>query len=159
MAARPAGGSIAAVIAILVLMLAGCGDRDAESSAAAQRRQLTRAAMAAVRAYNPATTPYGVYTGRTARRRSVWLRVSARRRVRFSIRFTCPGRSLRAFPDRPPRLGRGGVFSYREHTGRYRLRVSGRVRLLSARGTLRLKAGARRGPGCRTATRWRATLR
>src|SRR3954471_10458030 len=127
MAARPASGSLAAALFLVLLAAVGCADSDPRGSAAAQRRELVRSARSAIRAYNPATTPYGVYTGRTARGGPVRVRVSARRRVRFSIRFDCPGRSLRAFPDHPPRLRRGGAFTYAERGGRYRLRVSGGV--------------------------------
>jgi hypothetical protein len=118
-----------------------------------------RSARAAISAYNPATTPYGVYSGRTVSGGPVQVRVSARRRVHFSIRFSCPGRSLRAFPDHPPRLGRGGAFTYTEHARRYRLAVSGQVGVVSARGTLALRALPVRGRGCRTRITWRATLR
>jgi hypothetical protein len=159
MAARPSRGCLAAASVLLILGAAGCAEREPQGSAAAQRRELARSARAAIRAYNPATTPYGVYAGRTGRGGRVRVRVSARRRVRFSIRFSCAGRSLRAFPDHAPRLRRGGAFSYTERAHRYRLRVSGRVGVVSARGRLALRARPAHGRGCRTRTTWRAALR
>jgi hypothetical protein len=159
MAARPSRGCLAAATFVLTLVSAGCAERDPRGSAAAQRRELVRSAKAAIRAYNPATTPYGVYTGRTARGGPVRVRVSARRRVRFSIRFSCPGRSLRAFPDHAPRLRQGGAFNYTERAHGYRLRVSGRVGVVSAQGRLALRALPARARGCRAHTTWRAALR
>jgi hypothetical protein len=159
MAARPSRGCLAAATALVILGAGGCAAREPRGSAAAQRRELVRSARAAIRAYNPATTPYGVYTGRTARGGRVRVRVSARRRVHFSIRFGCPRRSLRAFPDHAPRLRRGGAFSYTERAHRYELRVSGQVGVVTARGRLWLRARPARGRGCRTRTTWRAALR
>jgi hypothetical protein len=159
MAARPSRGCLAAASLVLILVSAGCAERDPRGSAAAQRRELVRSAKAATRAYNPATTPYGVYTGRAAGGGPVRLRVSARRRVGFSIRFSCPGRSLRAFPDHPPRLRQGGAFHYTERAHRYRLRVSGQVGVVSAQGRLVLRARPARGRRCRAHTTWRAALR
>lgn len=151
MAVRPVCGLAALA---LVLIPAGCGQREPRDSAATQREQLIRTALAALRQYDPATVGPGTYSGQTAAGRSVRLRVSGRRTVSFSIWLGCSGHRLRAFPDRPPALGPDGRFTYRERGRGYRLKVAGRVRPQAARGQVSL---ATRAPsGCRIRTSWRA---
>jgi hypothetical protein len=151
MAFRPPRGLLGALL-VLVLVPAGCGRGDRQrDSAAAQRERLVREAKAALRNYHARAVVPGRYRGRGVR-----LRVGARRRVGFSIRVTCAGRRLRAFSDRPPRLTRGGRFSYRERGRRYRLSVTGRVRSATAHGRVAVTARPARGRGCRARVAWRA---
>jgi hypothetical protein len=144
--------NVAAVLLLLAMSAAGCGqDERHRDPAAAQRERLVREAKAALSHYHARPVMPGRYRGRGVR-----LRVGAHRRVAFSIRVRCAGRRLRAFPDRPPRLTRGGRFSYRERRRRYRLRVTGRVRTATARGRVALVARPARGRGCRVRAAWRA---
>lgn len=154
MADRPARGLLAAAL-VFGLWLAGCGGERRPSAATVQRDQLLRSAKQALRRYNERTVTPGSYAGRTARGGPVRLRVSSSRRVRFSIGVGCRG-GLRAFPNRPPRLGADGGLRYRERGRGYALLVSGRVGTQSARGSLGLRAQPARGSGCSTRVRWRA---
>jgi hypothetical protein len=153
-----AGRTLHALVIPLCLafapLLGGCGGEEEPSAATVQREQLVRSAKRALKRYNPRTVPAGAYRGRGVR-----LRISERGRVDFSIRTRCRRRALRAFPERPPRLRRGGRFAYRERGRRYRLGVSGRVRARTARGALALRTLPARGRGCRALVSWRAVRR
>jgi hypothetical protein len=145
MAARPVLGLVCALA--LWLIAAGCGDADQHSDPAARQRQrLVRAAESALRRYNAQRVKPRAYRGPGVR-----LRLTGRHRVAFSIGLSCSRHRLRAFPDRPPRLGADGRFSYRERARRSRLAVAGRVRGTRARGRVSLAAR-----GCRVRRSWRA---
>lgn len=146
MAARPPYGLVAALALALVPAGCGGGGGQAHDSAAAQRQRLVRSAEVALRRYNARAARPRMFTGPGVR-----LRVSPARRVSFTIRFSCSGHPLRAFADRPPRLSRGGSFSYGERGRGYRLGVRGQVGAATARG--RVSVVTR---GCRTRARWRA---
>ena len=149
MAHRPA------IALALCLLAAGCG-QDERDASTVQREQLIESAKAALQAYNERTVTSGSYAGRTSQGRRMRLRVSAAGRVTFSIRASCRGRALRAFPDRPPPLRQSGGFSYRERGRRYRMRMTGRVRPHAARGMLAVRARPAKARACRIRVGWGA---
>jgi hypothetical protein len=154
-----------AIVVVLVTALpaASCGsgahpnagDAGRPSALSSQHKRLAAAATEALA--HPGGT--GVYAGRTDDGRRALLRISAERRVRFSIVAACRSHPLRAFPDRPPLLGRDGSFRYRERGRAYRLSVSGRVLGQTAGGSLALSGRPRNGPPCQVRAGWRATRR
>jgi hypothetical protein len=165
MADRPLRAIVLVFAAALTLPACGggarpnAGDADRPSAVDSRRQQFADAAAAALKRYDPRPTAAGLYAGRTSGGGRAVVRVSPRRRVRFSIVASCRHHPLRAFPNRPPRLRRGGAFSYRERGRAYRLSVSGRVRGRSVRGTIALAGRPRRGPPCRARAGWRARRR
>jgi hypothetical protein len=165
MADRPARAIALVFAAALTLPACGggarpnAGDADRPSAVDSRRQQFADAAATALKRYHPRPRVAGSYAGHTSGGHRVVVRVSPRRRVRFSIVTSCRHHALRAFPDRAPRLGRGGTFSYRERGRAYRLRVSGRVRGRRAAGTIALAGRPRRGPPCQSRVAWRARRR